>query len=63
MHDLLCGRTCDGESPSDDGERRGVEGSEERDSMSGGEHMTRWRCVWTKMSFCIAGNLNASNST
>ena len=28
-----------------------------------GEHMTRWWCVWTRMGFCAAGNLNALNST
>ena len=43
-------------------EERGDE--RERDSKSGGgEHMTRWRCVWTRMGFCAADNLNASNST
>ena len=24
-----------------------------------GEHMTRLRCVWTRMGFCTADNLNA----
>ena len=35
-HDLLPDRTCDGESPSDEGQRRGEEGTKERDSRSGG---------------------------
>ena len=38
-HDLLCGRTCDGESPSDEGQRRGEEGMKERETQSlGGTH-------------------------
>ena len=40
----------------------GEEGTKERDSRSG-EHMTRWRCVWKRMGFCAADNLNVSNST
>ena len=34
-----------------------------RETQGLGEHMTRWRCVWTRMGFCAADNLNASNST
>ena len=37
-HDLLRGRTCDGESPSDEGQRRSEEGTKERDLRSGGTH-------------------------
>ena len=37
-HDLLRDRTCDGEFPSDEGQRRGEEGTKERDSRSGGTH-------------------------
>ena len=42
-----------------DGERRG----RKRVTQSLGGHMTRWRCVWTRMGFCAADNLNASDST
>ena len=41
------------------GERRG----QKRETQGLGEHMIRWRCVWTRMGFCAADNLNASNST
>ena len=40
------------------GERRG----RKRMTEGLGEHMTRWRCVWTRMGFCAADNLNAFNS-
>ena len=60
----LRGRTCDCESPSDEAQRRGEEGTKERERLKvWGEHMTRWRCVWTRMGFCAADNLNATNST
>ena len=41
------------------GERRG----RKRVTECLGEHMTRWGCVWTRMGFCAADNLYASNST
>ena len=59
-HDLLRGRTCDGESlqmKDNVGERRGGK----RETKGLGEHMTRWRCVWTRIGLCAADNLNAYN--
>ena len=49
-------------NPLHNGQRQQEEGTKERNSRPWGGHMTRWRCVWTRMSFCAADNLNASNS-
>ena len=36
---------------------------DERETQGLGEYLTRWRYYWTKMGFCAADNLNASNFT
>ena len=44
-HDLLRGRTCDVESPSDEGQCWGEERTKEGDSKSGGTHDQMELCV------------------